>query len=88
MTPCSAAALDEDHQLLGRDPLLLRVGDAEQARDRLRERRQQPHQRREDPAQHVDRHGEQERQPLGVGEGERLGHELAEEDREQRDRWP
>ena len=49
----------------------------------LRDRGQQPHQRREDPAQEVDRAGEQERHPLRVGESQRLGHELAEDDREQ-----
>ena len=37
-----------------------------------------------DAAQDVDRARERERERLGVGERERLGHELAEDDREQR----
>ena len=48
--PLLAAALDEDHQLLGRDTLLLLLADAEKARCRVRQRGQEPHQRIENPA--------------------------------------
>jgi len=79
-----AATLDDDHQLLGGELLALRVGDAEQARDGRRDRGQEPYERGEDATQKVDRAGEQERHPFRVGISKRLGHELTEDDREQR----
>jgi len=57
---------------------------AEEARDLAGQPGEKAHQRPPDPAEHVDRPG-QAPGPLGpAGQGQRLGHELAHDDREQR----
>ena len=43
-------------------------------------------QRAEGPGEELDRERQRDREALGVGEGERLGDELGEDDREQRER--
>ncbi len=68
-----AAALDEDHQLLGRHPLLVLLADAEESRRRVGQRGQQPHQRSEDAAEEIDRRREDECQALRVGERDGRG---------------
>ena len=49
------AALHEDHQLVGRDPVAIDVLDPEQPRDHGGEPGEQPHDGREDAAQDLDR---------------------------------
>ena len=78
-----AAPLDEDHQLLGRDPVTVHLTHAEDARDGVGDGVEHPHDRREDAAQDLDRAGEQERIALGVGQRQRLGHQLAEDGRDE-----
>ena len=77
------APLDEDQQLLGGDRLVGHVADAEQAGDAVGDRREQPDERPQHDAEQLDRAREEERVALGVGERERLGHELAEDDRDE-----
>ena len=73
--------LDEDAQLLARDRLVGDVADAEHPRDDVGGRGEEPDDRPQQHAEQLDRTGEQEGVPLGVGERERLGHELPEHDR-------
>ena len=70
----------EDAQLLAGDGVVRHVADAEQSGDAVRDGRQQPDHGCEEQAQELDGPGQRERVALGVGQGQRLGHQLAEDD--------
>jgi hypothetical protein len=78
-------ALDENHQLLRGQAVVLRVRHAENPRHRARRRGQEPYERREDPPDPLDRASEQQRDALGVRQRERLRDELTEDDRDDAD---
>ena len=81
--PLLAASLDEQLQLLGADLVLDHVLDAEQAIDAVRDPRQQPDDRIQDATEDVDEPRQQQRVALRMGERQRFGHELAEDDRDE-----
>ena len=81
MMPCSPPRSTRIRSSSAVIALLGDVADAEQAGDGVGDRREQPDQRPQHDADQLDRAREDEREPLGVGERERLGHELAEQDR-------
>ncbi len=78
-----AAALDDQLELLGGHLGLARHLHPEQPGDPVRDPGQEPHDRAEDPGDPLDRAGDEHRQALGVGQPDRLGHELAQDDREE-----
>ena len=82
--PLLAALLDDQAQLLGADPLVGRDVGAEQPADAPRRPGQEADERAEDDAEDVDEAAGRDRDPLGVGQADLLGHELAEDDREDR----
>ena len=77
------APLHDQHQLLGADLCLGPDLCAEHPGDGGGDPREEGDERGEDPRQEIDRTGQRHREALGMREGERLGHELAEDDREQ-----
>ena len=79
-----AALLDDQAQLLGADPLVGRDVGAEQPADPAGRPGQEADERAEEHAEDVDEPARRHRDPLGVGEADLLGHELAEDDREDR----
>ena len=80
-----AAALDDELELLRGDLGAARDVRPERPDEEPGEPREQPHEGRQETPEEVDRPRQQERGPVRVGQGERLGHELADDDREERD---
>jgi hypothetical protein len=79
-----AAALDEDPELLGaHDPLRLLPG-PEDPGDTPGDRREHDHERAQQAQHQLDEATQPQRERLGVGQGKALRHQLAEDDREQR----
>ncbi len=82
--PLLAALLDDQPQLLGADPFVGGHVGPEQPADPPGRPGQERHERAEDDAEDVDEPARREHDPLGVGQADLLGHELAEDDREDR----
>ncbi len=78
-----AAALHDQLELIGGHRLGAHLARAQQPGHGAGGRGQEPHDRSQQAHQELDRGGEQERRALGMGQGQRLGHELAEDDREE-----
>ena len=83
--PLLPALLDDQAQLLGADPFVGRDIGPEQPADPAGRPGQERHERAEEDAEHVDQAARRERDPLRVGQADLLGHELAEDDREDRE---
>ena len=79
-----AALLDDQAQLLGADPLVGRDVGAEQAADQPGHPGQERHERPEQHAKELDQPARRHGHALGVGKADLLGHELAEDDGEDR----
>ncbi len=78
--------LHQQLQLLGREVAALRpLGAAQQADEQRADAGHEPHDRREEGLDEADRAGHQERQALGEVQRHGLRHQLADDDRGQRD---